>query len=157
MDIREFLGALEENVENSGKMALFEAGAEGSKVPAEFQKALEAANVPKYDWVYKPEGYDLVVLEHNKDGEKAGSWGMAFFTEAAMRGAEEKAAKKKLFAQEEGQLYEAEVGMKVLDYVPGNFLDIVKLAIEVASNKQYKKGFTPTQLTTLKSKAKAKK
>lgn len=155
MDIREFLNALEENLEESGKLALFEAGAEGSKVPEGVRKSLEAANVPKYEWVYKPEGYDLVVLEHSKDGEKAGSWGMAFLTEAAIRGAEE-TPKKKIF-DEELALNEAEVGMKVLDYVPGSFLDVVKLAIEVASNKQYKKGFTPSQLTTLKSKAKAKK
>ena len=147
MEIKKFL----EEMETKGGL-LFEEGKEGEKINPGMKKALEAAGV-KAQWVYQPEGYDLVVMEHDKDGEKAGSWSMAFFTEAEIgKGEEEEDIFKKEDLDEA-----AEVGMKIVDQVKGNFLDVVQLAIEVASNKKYKKGFSSAMVKQAASAAKAKK
>ena len=137
-------------MEDSGVL-LFEEGKEGEKINPQMKKALEAKGI-KALWVYQPEGYDLVVMEHDKDGEKPNSWSMAFFTEAEIGGEEG----EEIFKEEEN-LDEAEVGMKIVDQVKGNFLDIVQLAIEVASNKKYKKGFSSTMVKQASAAAKAKK
>lgn len=149
MEIRSFL----EEMDKRGDNLLFEEGKEGAKVDKAFQDEIKEKGV-KYSWIYQPEGYDLVVMEHDKDGEKPGSWSMAFFTEA------EKAApgeddEEDIFG--EAKINEAEVGMKMLNQTKGNFLDIVQLAIEVASNKAYKQGFTAANLKQAMTKAKAKK
>jgi len=146
MEIKKFL----EEMEDSGVL-LFEEGKEGEKINPQMKKALEAKGI-KALWVYQPEGYDLVVMEHDKDGEKPNSWSMAFFTEAEIGGEEG----EEIFKEEEN-LDEAEVGMKIVDQVKGNFLDIVQLAIEVASNKKYKKGFSSTMVKQASAAAKAKK
>jgi hypothetical protein len=89
-------------------------------------------------------------MEHDKDGEKKDSWSMAFFTEAELGGEEG----EQIFKE---NLNEAEIGMKMVDQVKGNFLDIVQLAIEVASNKKYKKGFSSQLVKQATSAAKSKK
>lgn len=141
-----------EELEQRGGNLLFEEGKEGAKVDKAFQDELQEKGI-KYSWIYQPEGYDLVVMEHDKDGEKPGSWSMAFFTEAEKAGADDD--EEDIFG--EAKINEAEVGMKIIDQTKGNFLDIVQLAIEVASNKSYKQGFTAANLKQAISKAKTKK
>jgi hypothetical protein len=147
MDIRNFL----EELESKGGSLLFEEGKEGEKIDDAFKKGLAAAGV-KSQWAYQPEGYDLVVLEHDKDGEKPNSWSVVFFTEAEVGKPDED--EEDIFGE---AMNEAEVGMKVIDQVKGNFLDIVQLCIELASNKAYKGGFTAAKIKQAAQKAKAKK
>jgi len=149
MEIKKFL----EEMENKSGNLLFEEGKEGEKIDPRMKKALAGS---KYEWVYQPEGYDLVVMEHDKDGEKKDSWSMAFFTEAEV-GAEKEPEEQWFKKVKKESLDEAEIGMKIVDQVKGNFLDIVQLAIEVASNKKYKKGFSSALVKQAASAAKAKK
>jgi hypothetical protein len=144
MEIRDFL----ETLDNSNGNLLFEAGGqEGEKIDPKIKKALEGI---KSTWAFHPEGYDLVIMEHDKDGEKPGSWSISFLTEADVGGS----------AEGEGSLFgesfslNEEVGYKVISQEKGNFLDIVNMAIEIASNDKYKKGFTAQNLKQLKAKAK---
>jgi len=148
MEIRSFL----EEMEKRGDNLLFEEGKEGAKVDKVFQDELKEKGI-SYTWIYQPEGYDLVVLEHDKDGEKPGSWSMAFFTEAEKGPAGDE---EEIFG--EARIDEqTKVGMKMLSQTKGNFLDIVQLAIEVASNKAYKQGFTAAKIKQVLTKAKTKK
>lgn len=125
---------------------LFEDGKEGDKIDQKVRDALTAAKI-SYLWSFQPDGYDIVILEHDKNGEKAGSWSIAFLTEAQL------GANKKDVEDVFGEgLNEAEVGFKVLEDSKGNFLDIVNLAIEIAGNEKYKKGFTAQTLKSLKVK-----
>lgn len=140
MDMRNFLEALDKT---EGKF-LFE-GKEGEQVPAEFKKGLEAFGIKKsdYKWIYKPDDYDLVVLEHKEGGKEGGNWSVVFFTEAEMGGDEE----EDIFGESLKMLGEdADVGMKVIDQAEGNFLETVNLCIEIASGKGYKGGFTQNNI-----------
>jgi len=150
MEIRSFLEEMEKRGDGN---LLFEEGKEGTKVDKVFLDELKEKKIG-YTWIYQPEGYDLVVMEHDKDGEKPNSWSMAFFTEAekVKPGEEEEEIFGEARIDEQGQ-----VGMKMLNQTKGNFLDIVQLAIEVASNKAYKQGFTAAKIKQVMSKAKAKK
>ncbi len=149
--MKQFLEALEE----TGGLLFEEGGKEGiEKIDPGMKAALDAQGI-KATWAYEPEGYDLVVLEHDKDGEKPKSWSVAFFTEAEARGGEE----EKIFDE---KVYEAaakkpKMGMKIVNHTQGNFLDIVQLCIELASNKQFKGGFTAQKAQKAVSAAKAKK
>jgi len=150
MEIRSFLEEMEKRGEGN---PLFEEGKEGAKVDKGFQDELKEKGI-NYSWIYQPEGYDLVVMEHEKDGEKPGSWSMGFFTEAekVKPGEEEEEIFGEALINEQG-----EVGMKMLTQTKGNFLDVVQLAIEVASNKTYKQGFSAANVKQALSKAKTKK
>jgi hypothetical protein len=55
-------------------------------LPREIVMGLEKAGITEstVQWSYRPEGYDLVVLEHDVNGEKAASWSVAQFTEASV-------------------------------------------------------------------------
>ena len=150
MEMKSFLEQMEERGETGN--LLFEEGKEGAKVDKAFQDELKEKGL-NYSWIYQPEGYDLVVMEHDKDGEKKGSWSMAFFTQAEKGGAGE----EEDWFKKEGMNEAAEVGMKMLDQVTGNFLDIVQLAIEVASNKKYKKSFSSALVRQAAAAAKSKK
>jgi len=148
-NMRQFLEALEE----TGGLLFEEGGKEGvEKIDPAKKAALDKAGV-KASWAYEPEGYDLVVLEHDKDGEKPKSWSVAFFTES-----EERGEKEKIFDE---KMYEAakkpSAMMKIVNHTLGNFLDIVQLCIELASNKQFKGGFTPQKAQKAVAAAKAKK
>jgi hypothetical protein len=146
-NMKEFL----ENMEEGKAALLFEEGKEGEKIDASFKTALSSAKITS-EWAYQPEGYDLVVMEHDKDGEKKGSWSVAFFTEAELAGKE---PEEDIF--KEG-LSEAKVGLKLVDQIKGTFLDIVQLCIEIASKKgQYKGGFTSKRVAQAVSASKAKK
>lgn len=148
MEIKDFLNEMEQR----GGL-LFEQGKEGAKVDKVFLDELKRKGI-NFTWPYQPEGYDLVVLEHDKDGEKKGSWSIVFFTEAEISkpGEEEE---EEWFKEE--LINEQEVGMKMVDRVDGNFLDIVQLAIEIASNKKYKKGFSSALVKQAETAAKTKK
>ena len=157
MKIKSFLETLDKNNGN----LLFEGGKEGQNIDAKVKTALKTAGI-SYLWAFQPDGYDMVILEHNKDGEKAGSWSAAFFTEAEVgrKPGEEGETGEELFGEsisefdDYSMLSEAEVGYKILDHTKGNFLDIVNLAIEIAENPKYKKGFTSQNLRIVKSKKK---
>jgi hypothetical protein len=149
-NMKQFLEALEE----TGGLLFEEGGKEGLEKIDPAKKAAIEGSGAKASWAYEPEGYDLVVLEHDKDGEKPKSWSVAFFTEAEARGGEE----EKIFDE---RMYEAakkpKLGMKIVNHTFGNFLDIVQLCIELASNKQFKGGFTPQKAQKAVAAAKAKK
>lgn len=146
-NIRQFL----ETMDQTGGL-LFEEGKEGEKIDASMKAALKNSKAA-FQWVYQPEGYDLVVMEHDKDGEKKDSWSVAFFTEAEEAGKE---PEEDIFKENLDEA-EAKVGMKMIDQVKGTFLDIVQLCIELASKKQYKGGFTSQKVKAAVSGAKAKK
>lgn len=143
-NIRQFLEALD----RTGGL-LFEEGKEGEKIDAEMKVGIKSAGLSTI-WAYQPEGYDLVVMEHDKDGEKKDSWSVAFFTEAEMAGKDE--PEEDIFKE---SLNEAKVGMKMIDQVKGTFLDIVQLCIELASKKQYKGGFTAQKVKAAAAAAKS--
>jgi len=143
MKVKNFL----EELDRSGGKLLFEGGKEGDKIDAKVKVALKAANI-NYIWAFQPSGYDMVILEHDKNGEKKGSWSTAFFTEAEL-GAKGETGEE-LFGEE--MISEAGVGYKIIDNPSGNFLDIVNLAIEIAGNAKYKKGFTAQNIKMLKAK-----
>ncbi len=150
MGIKNFLEEMEERTGNP----LFEGeGKEGEKVDSAFKEELKEKGI-KYTWVYQPEGYDLVVMEHDKDGEKPGSWSVAYFTEAEKGGADDE---EDLFGEDINSVLKEEVGMKLLNQAKGNFLDTVQLAIEIASNKAYKGGFTAANIKAAQAKSKSKK
>ena len=145
MDIRNFLEALENN-----DAQMLGEGKEWEQIPQEFKDALKRAGVTNPKFAYKPDDYDLVVYQVKEDGSAPGSWGMAFMTEAEFDDEEE----EDLFG-ESMMLGEAETGMTIIGKPrTGTFLDIVQLAIEVASNDSYKKGFTPSNIKQAISKAK---
>ena len=148
-NIKQFLEALDQ----SGGLLFEGEGKEGEKIDAGFKAALKGEKVSSV-WAYQPEGYDLVVLEHDKDGEKKDSWSVVFFTEAEMAGDE---PEEDIFKEELDEAEKAKVGMKIVDSVKGNFLDIVQLCIELASKKQYKGGFTSMKIKQAASAAKSGK
>ena len=148
MDIREFL----ETLDNNNGNLLFEGGGqEGDKIDPKIKKAIAAKGL-KSSWAFHPSGYDLVILRHDEDGEKPNSWSIAFLTEAAIGGSAE--GEGSLFGE---SMLNEEVGFKIIDHETGNFLEIVNMAIEIASNDKYKKGFTAQNLKQLVGKAKKKK
>ena len=152
MNMKDFLTKLEETTENEGKL-LFEAGKEGEKIDPKIKEMLKKANV-SYKWAYEPEGYDVVVLEHKEDGEAKDSWSVVFFEEAEAREAE----KEKLFADLSEDALNEQATMAVpVQTVKGNFFDIVKLCIELASNKEYKGEMSAVKAKKAMSAAKAKK
>jgi len=144
MNVRNFLEALDQSSEKQ----LFEGGNEGDKIDPRMKESLATAGI-KYIWAFQPEGYDMVILEHDKDGEKSNSWSIAYFTESEVGGGPAKDVED-VFG--ESMITEAKVGFKVLDNPKGNFLDIVNLAIEIAGNSKYKQGFTAQNIKTLKKK-----
>ena len=152
MNMKDFLTKLEETTDDEGKL-LFEAGKEGEKIDPKIKEMLKKGNVA-YKWAYEPEGYDLVVLEHKEDGEAKDSWSVVFFEEAEARAAE----KEKLFADlSEDELNEQATVVVPVQTVKGNFFDVVKLCIELASNKEYKGEMSAVKAKKAMSAAKAKK
>lgn len=150
MEIRNFLSEMEER---TGTLLFEGEGKENDKVDAAFREEIKEKGI-KTTWMYQPEGYDLVVMEHDKDGEKPGSWSVAYFTEAEKGGEDE----EDIFATEDiNRVLKEEVGAKMLDNPKGSFLDVVQLVIEIASNKAYKDGFTAQNIKAASAKAKAKK
>ena len=148
-DMRQFLEAME----TMGPGLLFEEGGkEGwENIDPNKKAALEAAGI-KALWPYEPEGYDLIVLEHGKDGEQKNSWSVVFFAEAA-------AGQKEAPVLDVGEdlVYEAKpmkTVKKILDQAKGNFLYTVQLCIELASNKSMKTGFTAQKVQQAVSAAK---
>lgn len=145
IDIRDFLEALENN---DGQ--ILTEGKEWDQIPQEFKDALKRAGVTNPKFAYKPDDYDLVVYQLKEDGSAPDSWGMAFMTEAEIGDDEDE---EDLFG--ESMLSEQESGMTVIGKPrTGTFLDIVQLAIEIASNDRYKKKFTPANIKQAISKAK---
>lgn len=141
MDMRNFLEALDTTEGNF----LFE-GKEGAQVPAEIKKGLENFGIKEseYKWIYKPDDYDLVVLEHKDGGDKGGKWSVVFLTEAEVSGDDDE---EDIFGESLKLLgEESDVGMRVIDQAEGNFLDTVNLCIEIASGKGYKGGFTQNKI-----------
>jgi hypothetical protein len=145
-NIRQFLEALDK----TGGL-LFEEGKEGEKIDGAMKAGIKSAGLSSI-WVYQPEGYDLVVMEHDKDGEKKDSWSVASFTEAEQAGKE---PEEDIFKEDLNEAEKMKVGMKMIDQVKGTFLDIVQLCIELASNKKYKGGFTAQKLKAAASAAKS--
>lgn len=148
-NLRDFLEAME----NSGNLLFEEGGKEGEKIDASVKKALVDSKI-SYLWAYQPANYDLVVLEHEKDGEKKSSWSTVFFTEAELGTKGE--PEEDIFKESLNEA-KAAVGMKIVDQAKGNFLDTVQLCIELASNKQYKGGFTAQKAQKAVSASKSKK
>ena len=147
-DMRQFLEAME----TMGPGLLFEEGGkEGwDKIDPAKKAAVEAAGI-KAVWPYEPEGYDLLVLEHSKDGEQKNSWSVVFFTEAE---AASKEPEEKIF---DDMMYEAKPAagvMKIIEQAKGNFLDTVQLCIELASNKSMKGGFSKAKVSSAVAAAK---
>ena len=152
MNMRDFLTKLEETADDKGKL-LFEAGKEGEKIDPRIKEMLKKANV-SYKWAYEPEGYDLIVLEHKEDGEAKDSWSAVFFEEAEARTGE----KEKLFSSlSEDMLDEQGTVLLPVQTVKGNFFEIVKLCIELASNKEYKGTMSAVKVKKAMTAAKAKK
>lgn len=152
MNMKDFLTKLEETTDNEGQL-LFEAGKEGEKIDPRIKEMLKKANV-SYKWAYEPEGYDVVVLEHKEDGEAKDSWSVVFFEEAEAREGEE----EKLFAGlGEDMLNEQGTVVVPVQTVKGNFFDVVKLCIELASNKEYKGTMSAAKAKKAMSAAKSKK
>jgi hypothetical protein len=108
-------------------------------------------------------------MENDKDGEKKGSWSIAFFTEAKVDEPGKKpglSKKEKMSAFGDsldllGNPMNEAVGAAVIKKADGDFLEIVQLAIEIASKKEYKKGGFTAQTVNMaiaaaKSKSKSK-
>jgi hypothetical protein len=148
--MKDFLTRLDEVAENEGQL-LFEAGKEGDKIDQAVKDMLKKRNV-NYKWAYQPEGYELVVLEHKEDGEAKDSWSIIFYDEAEARDSEEE---EKLFGED--MLNEQGTELVPVDSVKGNFFDIVKLCIELASNKEYKGDMSTAKAQKAVKAAKAKK
>lgn len=147
MDMKMFL----EELETNDSASLLGEGKQWNEIPEEFKDALKRQGVTNPKFAYKPDDYDLVVYQLKEDGSAPGSWGVAFMTEAEFDDEEE----EDLFGESK-RIFEAEdTGMTVVGQPrTGNFLDIVQLCIEVASNDSYKKGFTPSNIKQAITKAK---
>lgn len=138
-DIRSFLEALE----NEGPM--LGEGKEWAEIPQEFKDALKRAGVTNPKFAYKPDDYNLVVYQLKEEGSQPNSWGMAFMTEADFGEEEKDLFNSRVYAGNMLKEDDDETGMTVIGKpTTGTFLDVVQLAIEVASTDAYKKGFSPS-------------
>jgi hypothetical protein len=151
MDMKDFLTEMEE----SGGQLLAE-GKEGDQVPKQYTEALKrdkAIDKTDYEWIYKPDDYEVVITKlKGGDEKKGGKWAVHFFTEAEVGGEE---GEESLFGEGLDKILgEAEETLAVLDSVEGDFLSTVKLCIEIAQNKQFKKGATKQMVKQAKQKAK---
>lgn len=143
-----FLETLERT---NGKMLFEGEGKEGAAIDASVKEALKRKDI-KYIWAFQPDDYDLVVLEHNEDGEKPNSWSVVYLTSGDASAAEE----PDIFGESMNEAENEDV--VVLEQVSGNFLQTVQLCIEIASNDNMKgKAFTHKMINQLKNSVKTSK
>lgn len=147
MDIRDFLT----EIEKSGGNLLSE-GKENEQVPAAYRNALERDKGLKkgdYEWLYKPDDYELVVAELKGNNQ----WAVYFFTEAEVSDEE---GEEDLFGESLRLLDEADDGqadeqLAVLDEMKDGFLPTVKTCMEIAKNQKFKNAeFTKQMVQNVK-------
>lgn len=156
INMKDFLQELENNNIN----ILKEGVEEGGKISEDAKKMLDAAKI-SYKWAYEPDGYNLVVLEHDENGDKKDSWSIVFYEVG-----EERAAGKKraidLVDDETNEsildinsvLSEAATQKLMSQQEVGDYKKIVNMCMEIATNDKYKGDLSDSSIQAIVNKAK---